>query len=29
LAKRLHEDKQYFYDLDQRTIDQYLVNIFD
>jgi D-alanyl-D-alanine carboxypeptidase len=29
LAKRLHEDGQYFYDLDQRTIDNYLINIFD
>lgn len=29
LAKRLHEDEQNFYDLDQRTIDGYLVNIFD
>lgn len=29
LAKRLHEDGQDFYDLDQRTIDTYLVNIFD
>lgn len=29
LAKRLHEDKEYFYDLDQRTIDGYLAEIFD
>lgn len=29
LAARLHEDNQYFYDLDQRTIDQYLINIFE
>lgn len=29
LAERLREDKQYFYDLDQRTIDAYLINIFD
>ncbi len=29
LAKRLHEDGKYFYDLDQRTIDQYLVSVFD
>lgn len=29
LAERLHEDGQDFYDLDQRTIDEYLVTIFD
>lgn len=29
LATRLHEDKQYFYDLEQRQIDPYLVNIFN
>jgi LAS superfamily LD-carboxypeptidase LdcB len=29
LATRLHEEGQYFYDLDQRTIDQYLISIFD
>lgn len=29
LAKRLHKDNQYFYDLDQRTIDEYLAEIFD
>jgi len=29
LATRLHEDKQYFYDLEQRQIDPYLVKIFD
>lgn len=29
LAKRLHKDDQYFYDLDQRTIDEYLAEIFD
>ncbi len=29
LAERIHEDKKYFYDLDQRNIDEYLVNIFD
>lgn len=28
LAKRLHEDGQYFYNLDQRTIDLYLLSIF-
>lgn len=28
LAKRLHEDNQYFYNLDQPTIDLYLINIF-
>ena len=29
LATRLHDENKYFYDLDQRTIDTYLVNIFD
>jgi len=29
LAERLHEEKQNFYDLDQRKIDAYLINIFD
>lgn len=29
LALRLRNDGKYFYDLDQRTIDQYLVHIFD
>jgi D-alanyl-D-alanine carboxypeptidase len=29
LAERLHEEGQYFYDLDQRKIDSYLVNLFD
>lgn len=29
LAKRLHEDNEFFYDLDQRAIDDYLVSIFD
>lgn len=29
LATRLHGDKQYFYDLEQRQIDPYLVKIFD
>ncbi|MBI1974709.1 MAG: M15 family metallopeptidase [Candidatus Zambryskibacteria bacterium] len=29
LATRLHDDGKYFYDLDQREIDKYLVNIFD
>ena len=29
LAKRLYEDGEYFYDLDQRTIDSYLINIFN
>ena len=29
LATRLHNDNMYFYDLDQRTIDTYLGNIFD
>lgn len=29
LAERLHQEKQNFYDLEQRTIDTYLINIFD
>lgn len=29
LATYLHEQNKYFYDLDQREIDEYLVNIFD
>jgi len=29
LATRLHEDKQYFYDLEQRQLDPYLLKIFD
>lgn len=29
LAKRLNEERQNFYDLEQRTIDSYLINIFD
>ena len=29
LATKLHEDRMNFYDLDQRLIDNYLVNIFD
>lgn len=29
LAKDLHSDGKYFYDLDQRTIDTYLIKIFD
>ena len=29
LAKQLHDDGIYFYNLDQRFIDNYLVNIFD
>ena len=29
LAKRLHDDGIYFYDLSQREIDEYLVSIFD
>jgi len=29
LAKRLNEEKKNFYDLEQRTIDSYLINIFD
>jgi D-alanyl-D-alanine carboxypeptidase len=29
LANRLHQENENFYDLDQRTIDNYLINIFD
>lgn len=29
LAEDLHDDGKYFYDLDQREIDKYLINIFD
>ena len=29
LATKLHEDGIYFYDMDQRLIDNYLANIFD
>lgn len=29
LANKLHQEKKFFYDLDQREIDQYLINIFD
>jgi D-alanyl-D-alanine carboxypeptidase len=29
LANKLHEDNKNFYDLDQRTIDAYLISIFD
>ncbi len=29
LALRLHNEKENFYDLDQRTIDNYLITIFD
>ncbi len=29
LATKLHNDNKYFYDVDQREIDQYLVNLFD
>lgn len=29
LAERLYEERQNFYDLDQRKIDAYLINIFD
>lgn len=29
LAEKLHDSNQYFYDLDQREIDSYLVSIFD
>lgn len=29
LAEKLHNESKYFYELDQREIDQYLVNIFD
>lgn len=29
LAKYLHKKNQYFYDIDQRTINEYLISIFD
>ena len=29
LATNLHDDGKYFYDLDQREIDRYLVKLFD
>ena len=29
LAKDLHDDNKYFYELDQRDIDEYLIKIFD
>lgn len=29
LARRLHAENEYFYDLDQREIDKYLISIFD
>ena len=29
LANTLHQENKYFYDLNQRTIDSYLINIFD
>jgi LAS superfamily LD-carboxypeptidase LdcB len=29
LARDLHDDNKYFYDVDQREIDKYLVSIFD
>jgi hypothetical protein len=29
LADDLRDDGKYFYDLDQRTIDSYLIDIFD
>lgn len=29
LAERLHDDDEWFYDLDQRTIDGYLAELFD
>ncbi|MBU1292741.1 D-alanyl-D-alanine carboxypeptidase family protein [Patescibacteria group bacterium] len=29
LARQLHRDEKYFYDLDQREIDEYLADIFD
>ena len=29
LARDLHKDGKYFYDLDQRTLDEYLISIFD
>ncbi len=29
LARDLHEDEKFFYDLDQRKIDEYLISLFD
>jgi D-alanyl-D-alanine carboxypeptidase len=29
LAKDLHDDQKYFFELDQRTLDTYLINFFD
>jgi len=29
LAKMLHRENKYFYDLDQREIDTYLIKLFD
>jgi LAS superfamily LD-carboxypeptidase LdcB len=29
LADMLHQENKYFYDVDQRTLDNYLINIFD
>lgn len=29
LAKKLHDENMYFYDMDQRDIDEYLISIFD
>jgi LAS superfamily LD-carboxypeptidase LdcB len=29
LGLMLHEENKYFYDIDQRTLDNYLINIFD
>ncbi len=29
LARKLHKNDQYFYDLDQREIDKYLISLFD
>ena len=29
LARDLHKDGKYFYDLDQRKIDEYLISLFD
>ncbi len=29
LAKKLHNESKYFYDLDQREIDEYLISFFD
>lgn len=29
LAKKLHRENKFFYDMDQRSIDEYLINIFD